>query len=115
MLLHQIVGDKLPPGLVHHPLVKVGHDHIPDTVVPPHQLRPVQGGAEQGDRRGLEDQVLRMGIKGDRRRDGSQFGRLLPHPAQQGAVAQVNAVKKAQGDHTSCLCPVHCLTPRKNF
>ena len=55
-----------------------------------------------------------MGIKGDRRRNGAQLGGFLSHPAQQGPVAQMNPVKKPQGDHTSRLCPVHCLTPRKN-
>ena len=85
----------------------------PDTVVSPHQLRPVQGRAEQGHRRSLEDQVLRMGVKGDRRRDGPQLGRHLPHPAQKGSVPQVDAVKEAQRDHTSFL--LHSPTPRKNF
>ena len=53
MLPRQIIGDEFPPGHVHHPLVKVGHNDLSDTVEPPHQLRPVQGRAEQGDRRGF--------------------------------------------------------------
>ena len=114
VLGHQILGDKVPPGHVHHPLIKAGHDHILNAVIPPHELRPVPGGAEQGHYRGIENQVLRVGVKSDGGGHSLPLGRHLAHPAQQGAVAQVHPVEKAQGDHPFCLCFLHAATPRKN-
>ena len=98
---------------MHHPLVKVGHDHLPDAVAPAHQLRPIQGGAEQGHRRGFQNQVLRVGVKGHRRRHGPQLQGLLPHPAQQGPVAQVHAVEEAQGNDS--FFSLHCAYTSKKL
>ena len=100
---------------MHHPLVEVGDDDIPDAVIPAHQLRPVQGRGEQGHRH-VQDQIGGVGIKGHRRGDGPLLRRDGSHPAQKRPVAQVHSVKKAQGDDPSyVLIGIQATTPRKSF
>ena len=36
MLPHQIIGDELPPGQLHHAPVKVGDDNLPNAVIAHH-------------------------------------------------------------------------------
>ena len=99
VLPHQKLGDEVLPGHVHHPVVEVGHNDLPDAVVTAHQLRPVQGGVDQ--RHGAaENQVLRVGVEGDGGGGGPQLRRLTGHPAQQGPVAPVHPVEKAQCDNS---------------
>ncbi len=101
VLLHQILGDEGPPIHAHH-AVKVGHDDVLYPVQPPHQVGPVRGGIyERRDRPG--DPAGGVGVEGEGGGRRPQLLRPVPNPAQQGSVALVHAVKKAQGNDSFSL------------
>ena len=97
---HQQAIDKLLPGHGHHGVVKGGNDDLADAVKPLHQIPAVVGGVDQA-HRAAGDHLLGRTVEGEGGGDGLQ----LPGPGggffQQGSVAPVNAVEKAQGDNSS--------------
>ena len=103
VLPDQEVLDKRLPGHLHHAAVKVGDDDLPDAVQAAHQLRPVGGRGDEGDVRPAQDHILRVLVKGHRRRDGLQLSGHLRHPPEQSGVAQMDPVEEAQGDNTLFL------------
>ena len=96
----QQIVDEILPGHGHHGPVKGGDDHLADAVKPLHQVPAVVGGIDQA-HRAAGDHLLRRAVEGEGGGDGLQ----LPGPGggffQQGSVAPVNAVEKAQGDNSS--------------
>ena len=96
----QQIVDEILPGHGHHGVVKGGDDHLTDAVQPLHQVPAVVGGVDQA-HRAAGDHLLGRAVEGESGGDGLQ----LPGPGggffQQGSVAPVNAVEKAQGDNSS--------------
>lgn len=94
---HQDPDNKVIPGRGHHLAVKGDHQHVLNAVQPPHQVPPVLRGVDEGTG-DAGDHLLRRAVKGEYRGGTAPQGGLLSGPAQQGAVPQVDSVKKAQGN-----------------
>ena len=92
LLLEVLLHKVLPVHLAHY--LKGGHDHLPDAVQLPHQLRPIIHPGEQGHRPPGEG-CGGAAVKGKGAGEGVQLLCPLGHPAQQRPVAQVHPVKKA--------------------
>ena len=110
--LDNVVREALP-GHTHGALVKVDKDHIVDPVAAADDLLPAQGAVDQG-HLFAEHQRVRMNIEAQHRGHGADLGGALFGAFQQGAVADMYAVEKAQGDGPFDLCHVGFI-PRKSF
>ena len=91
---YQQLGDKVPPRGLHHLPVVVPHQNILNAVAPLHQPCPVRcRGQQRGG--GAGDKAGGVDIKGEGGGDGAQFLRPPGAKGQKGAMAKMNAVKKA--------------------
>ncbi len=107
----EIVARHQPPGPVylgqhdhkvlprhrHHGPVEGHGDDLHPREQRPGRAAPLLNGGQQGHRR-AGNKFPRGAVKGQQRGGKSQHPRPLRRPAQQGLMAQMNAVKKAKGD-----------------
>ena len=85
-------------------------EHLVDAVKLPHEPRAVSGRADERDGRAGDD--LRRGrVKRQHRRRAAEAVRDLPRAAQERAVPDVHAVKKAEREDAFCLQPT---SPQKS-
>ena len=95
--LDQNLRDEILPGGSHHLLVKGDHDDIVDAVEIFGQPGPVLRGVDEGHRHAGDYLLGRLRPGEHRRADAPALG-FLHRAAQQGAVAQMYPVKKAQSN-----------------
>ena len=98
------------PGCSHYLLVKGNHDDIIDAVETFGQPGPVLRGVDEGHRY-AGDYLLRRLRPGEHRRADAPGLGLLRRAAQQGAMAQMYPVKKAQGNDSRLIG--HTYAPKK--
>ena len=108
--LYQDLRDEILPGGGHHLLVKGDHDDVVDAVKVLCQPGPVLRGVDEGHRRAGDYLLGGLGEGEHRRADAPGLG-LLRRAAQQGAVAQMYPVKKAQGNDSRLIG--HTYAPKK--
>ena len=97
MALYQQLRDKILPQHGHHGLVKGGQDHLLNAIDAPGQIGPILRGVDEGHRY-AGDYLLRRLRPGEHRRADAPAPGLFHGAAQQGAVAQMDPVEKAQSN-----------------
>ena len=96
----EAVVDELLPRHLHHGMAEVDEQHLVDAVEGLHQVFPVPPGRDQ--RRGASgDDHAGMAVKGHHGGGAAQLVGPQQGLPQQTAVAQVDAVEKAQGNDAS--------------
>ena len=96
------VLQEIPPIHLHDAAVEVDEDHVFNAVAAADDLLPADGAVDQGDLF-AKDQGVRVHVKAQHRGHGMQFGRPLLGSLEQFAVADMDAVEKAQGNDSLCL------------
>ena len=99
---NQVVVHKGLPGHLHHGLVKMRHQDLVQAEAGLHQPLAVLDGINQRHRL-VKDQGVGVGVKGQGRGPEAHGVGPLPGQSQQRGVAQMDAVKKSQGDD-AVLC-----------
>ena len=107
-LLHQHLADKRAPRHAAHGLIKMGEDYL----VHPAQaadLLPSPGGVDEHGHRPAGDHLAGVLVKGEHAGDGPRLpGAAFGH-VHQALVADVDPVKKAQGDGPARA--LHAIAP----
>ena len=98
--LYQQLRDKILPRHGHHGLVKGGQDHLLNAIDAPGQISPILRGVDEG-HGASGDHLLRGTVEGKDGGDRPQLPGPLHRFLQQGSVAPVDTVEKAQGDDST--------------
>ena len=94
---HQQLRDKILPAGGHHLPVKGGHDDVLDAVQPADQVPAVVRGVDE--RAGNPgDHLFGRAVEGENGGGAAPAGGLLRRPAEESGMAQVDPVKKPQGN-----------------